>query len=126
MKVIEFYDKSTEPLISFEIIPPKRGKSINGVFEALDQVMKYNPPFIDITSHAAEAYYEELEDGAVKRHIKRKRPGTIGLSAAIKHRYNVEPVPHIIWEFRMSWLFAGMIPELQNRRTKIAKQMSTP
>jgi len=96
MKVIELYDKSTEPLISFEIIPPRRGKSINGVFEALDQVMKYKPPFIDITSHAAEAYYEELEDGAVKRHIKRKRPGTIGLSAAIKHRYNVEPVPHII------------------------------
>jgi methylenetetrahydrofolate reductase (NADPH) len=96
MKVIEFYDKATEPLISFEIIPPKRGKSTKGIFDALDQVKPYNPPFIDITSHAAEAYYEELKDGVVKRHIKRKRPGTIGLSAAIKHRYNVEPVPHII------------------------------
>lgn len=96
MKVIEFYEKATEPLISFEIIPPKRGKSTKRIFDALDQVMPYNPPFIDITSHAAEAYYEELKDGVVKRHIKRKRPGTIGLSAAIKHRYNVEPVPHII------------------------------
>lgn len=96
MKVIELYDKANEPLISFEIIPPRRGKSINSVFEALDQVMPFNPPFIDITSHAAEAYYEELDNGSVKRHIKRKRPGTIGLSAAIKHRYNVEPVPHII------------------------------
>jgi len=96
MKVIEFYENATEPLISFEIIPPKRGKSIQGVFDALDKVMPYHPPFIDITSHAAEAYYEELDNGSVKRHIKRKRPGTIGLSAAIKHRYNVEPVPHII------------------------------
>ena len=96
MKVIEFYEKSTEPLISFEIIPPRRGSSIKTVFDALDQVMAFNPPFIDITSHAAEAYYEELEDGSIKRHVKRKRPGTIGLSAAIKHRYQVEPVPHII------------------------------
>jgi methylenetetrahydrofolate reductase (NADPH) len=96
MKVIELYDQASEPLISFEIIPPKRGKSTKGVFDALDQVMPYSPPFIDITSHAAEAYYEELDAGVVKRHIKRKRPGTIGLSAAIKHRYNVEPVPHII------------------------------
>ncbi len=96
MKVIEFYEKSTEPLISFEIIPPKRGSSIKTVFDALDEVVAFKPPFIDITSHAAEAYYEELEDGSVKRHVKRKRPGTIGLSAAIKHRYNVEPVPHII------------------------------
>ncbi|MCH8558715.1 MAG: methylenetetrahydrofolate reductase [Balneolia bacterium] len=96
MKVTEFYEQSDEPLISFEIIPPKRGKSINGIFEALDQVMPYRPPFIDVTAHAAEAYYEELEDGSVKRHIKRKRPGTIGLCAAIKHRYNVEPVPHVL------------------------------
>jgi len=96
MKVIEFYEQSDEPLISFEIIPPRRGKSINGIFEALDQVMPYRPPFIDVTAHAAEAYYEELEDGSVKRHIKRKRPGTIGLCAAIKHRYDVEPVPHVL------------------------------
>jgi len=96
MKVIELYEKATEPLISFEIIPPRRGKSINGIFESLDQVMPYKPPFIDVTSHAAEAYYEELEDGTVKRHVRRKRPGTIGLCAAIKHRYNVEPVPHLI------------------------------
>lgn len=96
MKVIEHYKKSTDPLISFEIIPPKRGASIKKVFDALDKVMKFHPPFIDITSHAAEAYYDELPDGTIKKHVKRKRPGTIGLSAAIKHRYNVDPVPHII------------------------------
>lgn len=98
MKVIEHYRKAKEPIISFEIIPPKRGGSVKKVFEALDKVMKFNPPFIDVTYHAAEAYYEELGDGTVKRHVKRKRPGTIGLCAAIKHRYNVDPVPHLICE----------------------------
>lgn len=96
MKVTEHYAKAKEPLISFEIIPPKRGGSVKKVFDSLDEVMKFKPPFIDITSHAAEAYFEELPDGTLKRHVKRKRPGTIGLSAAIKHRYKVDPVPHII------------------------------
>jgi methylenetetrahydrofolate reductase (NADPH) len=98
MKVIEHYSRATEPLISFEIIPPKRGGSVDKVFESLDKVMKYNPPFIDVTYHAAESYYEELPDGTIKRHIKRKRPGTIGLCAAIKHKYDVDPVPHLICE----------------------------
>lgn len=98
MKVIEHYERANEPLISFEIIPPKRGGSVETVFESLDQVIKYNPPFIDVTYHAAESYYEELGDGTIKRHIKRKRPGTIGLCAAIKHKYGVDPVPHLICE----------------------------
>jgi len=98
MKVIEHYEQADEPLISFEIIPPKRGGSVEKVFESLDQVMKYNPPFIDVTYHAAESYYEELSDGTIKRHIKRKRPGTIGLCAAIMHKYGVDPVPHLICE----------------------------
>ncbi len=96
MKVIEHYEKAGSPLISFEIIPPKRGSSVQQVFDSLDEVMRFRPPFIDVTSHAAEAYYEELPDGTVKRHTKRKRPGTIGLCAAIKHRYGVDPVPHVI------------------------------
>ena len=98
MKVIEHYDRAKEPLISFEIIPPKRGGSVKEVFESLDQVMKYNPPFIDVTYHAAESHYEELDNGIIKRHIKRKRPGTIGLCAAIMHKYGVDPVPHLICE----------------------------
>jgi methylenetetrahydrofolate reductase (NADPH) len=98
MKVIEHYKKAEKPLISFEIIPPKRGGSVKKVFDSLDQVMKYDPPFIDVTYHAAESHYEELEDGTIKRHIKRKRPGTIGLCAAIKHKYGVDPVPHLICE----------------------------
>jgi len=98
MKVIEHYEKAKEPIISFEIIPPKRGGSVSKVMDSLDKVMKFKPPFIDVTYHAAETYFEELSDGTVQRHVKRKRPGTIGLCAAIKHRYNVDPVPHLICE----------------------------
>ncbi len=99
MKVIEHYKKATEPLISFEIIPPKRGGSVKSIFESLDLVVDtIKPPFIDVTYHAAEAHVEEQRDGTLKRVIRRKRPGTIGLCAAILHRYGIDPVPHLICE----------------------------
>lgn len=99
MKVIEHYNRATEPLISFEIIPPKRGGSVQSVFESLDKLVdKVKPPFIDVTYHAAEAYVEEQPDGNLKRIVRRKRPGTIGLCAAILHRYDIDPVPHLICE----------------------------
>lgn len=99
MKVIEHYENASEPLISFEILPPKRGDSVQSVFEALDKVVKVaDPPFIDVTYHAAESYVEERPDGSLKRVVRRKRPGTIGLCAAILHRYGIDPVPHLICE----------------------------
>jgi methylenetetrahydrofolate reductase (NADPH) len=99
MKVSEHYDRATEPLISFEIIPPKRGGSVKSVFESLDlSTEKVKPPFIDVTYHAAESHIEEQPDGSLKRIIRRKRPGTIGLCAAILHRYDIDPVPHLICE----------------------------
>ena len=96
MKVTEHYARASEPAVSFEIIPPVRGGSVNRVFDILDRLMKYHPPFIDVTSHAAEVSYEERPDGSVQRRTRRKRPGTIGLCAAIKHGYKVDPVPHLI------------------------------
>ncbi len=99
MKVSEHYEKATEPLISFEIIPPKRGGSVKSIFDSLDLITeKVKPPFIDVTYHAAESQVEEQPDGSLKRIIRRKRPGTIGLCAAILHRYNIDPVPHLICE----------------------------
>lgn len=99
MKVIEHYEKATEPLISFEIIPPKRGGSVKSIFDSLDHVVEtIKPPFIDVTYHAAEAHIEEQPDGTLKRVVRRKRPGTIGLCAAILHRYEIDPVPHLICE----------------------------
>ncbi len=96
MKVIEHLDKAKEPLISFEIIPPKRGGSFQQLISVLDDLSKYNPPFIDITSHAAEVIYEETPEGDVKVKVKRKRPGTLGICALIQHKYNIDAVPHVI------------------------------
>ncbi len=85
MKVIDHLNKATEPLISFELIPPKRGGDIKSVFGVLDQVIKYHPPFIDITSHSAEVIYEETPEG-IKKKVKRKRPGTLGIWGLIQNK----------------------------------------
>jgi len=96
MKIVEFIERNTQPFISFEIIPPMRGSSIQQVLDTVADLMAFRPPFIDVTSHAAEVYYEELPNGTVRRHIKRKRPGTIGLCAAIQTRFKIEAVPHLL------------------------------
>jgi methylenetetrahydrofolate reductase (NADPH) len=95
MKVIEHLAKANNPLISFEIIPPKRGGDIGSILSLLDDLVKYNPPFIDITSHAAEVSYEEGPNG-IKKVVKRKRPGTLGICALIQNKYNVDAVPHVL------------------------------
>lgn len=95
MKVIEHLAKATKPLISFEIIPPLRGGDITTLLNIIDAISKFKPPFIDITSHAAEVIYEETPTGLVRK-VKRKRPGTLGLCALIQNKYNIDAVPHII------------------------------
>ena len=96
MKVIEHLEKATETLISFEIIPPKRGGNIKKLLSALEDLVQYNPPFIDITSHAAEVVYEETKNGEFRMKVKRKRPGTLGICALIQNKYNIDTVPHVI------------------------------
>ena len=95
MKVIEHIEKSDKPFISFELIPPKRGGDIKGLLKVLEDIVKYKPPFIDITSHSAEVVYDETKDG-IKKKVKRKRPGTLGICALIQHKYNIDAVPHIL------------------------------
>lgn len=82
--------------MSVEIIPPRRGGDVRRIYEAVASIMPFDPPFIDITSHAAEAIWDELPDGTFRRRVTRKAPGTFGLCAAIKHRFDVDPVPHVL------------------------------
>ena len=96
MKVIEHLEKAKNTLISFEIIPPKRGGNIKQLLQVLEDIVKYNPPFIDITSHAAEVVYEETAAGGMQMKIKRKRPGTLGICALIQNKYNIDAVPHVL------------------------------
>ena len=95
MKVIEHLEKADGPLISFEVIPPERGGNFNSLLETIDDLTKFNPPFIDVTSHAADVNYEETLQG-IKKVVRRKRPGTLGICAVIQHKYGIEAVPHIL------------------------------
>src|SRR4030066_1158246 len=95
MRVIDHLEKAKEQLISFELIPPKRGGDITDVLHVIDNIIKFRPPFIDITSHSAEVIYEETSKG-IRKIVKRKRPGTLGICALIQNKYNIDAVPHIL------------------------------
>ena len=82
-------------LFSFEIIPPKKGKNIKELYNNIDPLMEFKPPFIDVTTSREEYVYIEKE-GLLDRKITRMRPGTVGICAAIKHKYNVDTVPHVL------------------------------
>ncbi|MCH7666761.1 MAG: methylenetetrahydrofolate reductase [Acidobacteria bacterium] len=97
MKVIEHLERAKGPLISFEIIPPLRGANLRKLLQLIEDLAKYNPPFIDITSHSAELIYHETKDG-IRRVIKRKRPGTLGLCALVQNKYDCDAVPHVLCE----------------------------
>jgi len=96
MKVIEHLERAANPFISVEIIPPRRGSNIHKIYNAIESIMPYQPAYIDVTSHAAEVIWEELPGGAYRRKVVRKSPGTFGLCAVIKYKFNVDPVPHIL------------------------------
>lgn len=95
MKVVEHLDRAQNPLISFEIIPPLRGGTLQHLLDLIEGLGRYNPPFIDITSHAAETIFEETKQGIRKR-VKRKRPGTLGVCALIQNKYQIDTVPHLL------------------------------
>lgn len=97
MKVTEHIQKAKgETLFSFEILPPLKGQHIDSIFENLDPLMEFKPPFIDVTYHREEYQYKELENGLLKKQVVRKRPGTVGICAAIQNKYNVDAIPHIL------------------------------
>lgn len=95
MKVIDHLAGADRPLVSFEIIPPLRGGNVQSLLGLIDDLMHYRPPFIDITSHAAEALIEETPQG-IQRRVKRKRPGTLGICALIQNKFEVDAVPHVL------------------------------
>ena len=97
MKVTEHIKNANgRTLFSFEIIPPKKGNSIQQLYNNIDPLMEFKPPFIDVTTSREEYVYIEKGEGLLDRKITRMRPGTVGICAAIKHKYNVDTVPHVL------------------------------
>ena len=97
MKVTEHINNANgKTLVSFEILPPLKGKSIKAIFDTLDELKDLNPPFINVTYHGSEYGVRKNKHGEEQQTIVRKRPGTVGICAAIMNRYHVDAVPHII------------------------------
>ena len=97
MKVTEHIQNANgKPLFSFEILPPLKGQNIQSIFDSIDPLIEFNPPFIDVTYHREEYEYKERENGLLQKKIVKKRPGTVGICAGIQNRYNVDAIPHIL------------------------------
>ncbi len=97
MKVTDYFEKSPgQTHISFEVLPPLKGGSMQDIFDSLDPLMEFKPPFIDVTYHREEYIYNKRESGYYEKIAIRKRPGTVGICASIMHRYGVDAVPHLI------------------------------
>lgn len=96
MKVIDHIKRAKSTLFTIEILPPKKGENITTLFSHIESLMEFKPAFIDVTYHREEYVYKEMGNGMLKKIVTRKRPGTVGICAAIQSRYNVDTVPHII------------------------------
>jgi methylenetetrahydrofolate reductase (NADPH) len=96
MKVIDHISKAKSTLFSIEILPPLKGQNINSLFETMDELMDFSPAFVDVTYHREEYVFKDAGNGLLEKRVVRKRPGTVGICAAISNRYKVDTVPHII------------------------------
>ncbi len=97
MKVTDHINNAKgKTLFSFELLPPNKGETIDSIYKAIDPLMEFKPPFIEVTYHREEFIYIERPDGLLEKRVTSKRPGTLGISAAIQHKYKVDAIPHIL------------------------------
>lgn len=96
MSVIDKLKSANGTLFTFELLPPLKGHSIERVYGTIDRLIEFNPAYINFTSHRNEIIYRERPDGLLEKRVVRKRPGTIALAAAVKYKYNIPVVPHLL------------------------------
>ena len=96
MKVTDHIKEAKDTLVSFEILPPLKGKTIQSIYDHLDPLMEFKPSFINVTYHRSETMFKKKADGSFNKVEVRKRPGTVAICAALKNHYNVDTVPHLI------------------------------
>jgi methylenetetrahydrofolate reductase (NADPH) len=96
VKVIDHLRQAKDTLVSFEVLPPLKGKSINSIYEHLDPLMEFKPSWINVTYHRSETMFKKKADGTFEKVEVRKRPGTVGICASIMNHYRIDAVPHFI------------------------------
>ena len=96
MKVTDHIKEAKNTAVSFEILPPLKGKTIESIYNHLDPLMEFNPAFINVTYHRSEQVFKKKADGTFEKVEVRKRPGTVGICAAIMNHYKIDAVPHLI------------------------------
>ena len=95
-KIIDILKNTKETLFSFELLPPLKGNSIESIYQTIDPLMEFNPLYVNVTYHQEEVVYKKRKDQLLEKRVIRKRPGTVAISAAIKYKYKVKVIPHII------------------------------
>ena len=96
MKITEYINLSKSTLFSFEILPPLKGQSLSSLLEGIEPLMEFKPPFVDVTYHREEFIYKKHPNGLLEKVSTKKRPGTVGICAALMNRFGVEAVPHLL------------------------------
>ena len=96
MHVTEHLAKAKDTLVSFEVLPPLKGRTISYIYDHLDPLMEFKPSWINVTYHRSETLIRKNAAGVEEKVDVRKRPGTVGICAAIMNHYNVDAVPHMI------------------------------
>ncbi len=96
MKVIDIINQSNKTVFSFELLPPLKGNDTTRIYQTIENLMEFDPKYINLTTHRDETEFREMPDGSIVKRIIRKRPGTVAIAAAIQHRYNIPVVPHIL------------------------------
>lgn len=96
MKVTEHLEKAKKPIFSLEILPPLKGKGVQSIYDGIDPLIEFGPAFINVTYHREEFVYKKREKGYLEKISIKKRPGTVGICAAIVNKYKIDAIPHII------------------------------
>ena len=97
MKISEHIERAKgKTLFSFEIVPPVKGQNIQKLYDNIDPLMEFQPPFIDVTTSREEFIYLKKESGLLEQKVTRMRPGTVGICASLMHKYDIDPVPHVL------------------------------
>ena len=96
MKIIDIIKASQKTIFSFELLPPLKGQKADKLYETIDELIEFQPRYINLTTHRDEIEYRPLENGLLEKKIVRKRPGTVAIAAAIQHKYGIPVVPHMV------------------------------